>query len=208
MFTGIIEEIGRITFIGHGKLTVSAVLVLQGTGLGGSIAVNGICLTVTEITADSFSIAIMDETMRRTNLGLSSVGDKVNLERPLTLNKAIGGHLVQGHIDATGKVISLTHGNGSTLVKIDSPASVMRYVVEKGFIALNGISLTVTQRQSNSFTVSIVDFTLQNTILSEVRIGDIVNLEVDIISKYIEQFVNPNSGGLSSKYLREHGFAG
>jgi riboflavin synthase len=208
VFTGIVEEVGRIAFIGHGKLTVSAGLVLQGTGLGGSIAVNGICLTVTEITADSFSIAIMDETMRRTNLGLSSVGDKVNLERPLTLNKAIGGHLVQGHIDATGKIISLTHKSGSTLIKVESPASVMRYVVEKGFIALNGISLTVTERQSNSFTVSIVDFTLQNTILSEVRIGDIVNLEVDIISKYIEQFVNPNSRGLSSKYLREHGFTG
>jgi riboflavin synthase len=208
MFTGIVEEVGRIALIGHGKMTVSAVIVLQGTELGGSIAVNGICLTVTEINSSSFSVAIMQETMHRTNIGLLSVGDKVNLERPLTLSKAIGGHLVQGHIDATGKVISLTHGSGSTLIKVESPASVMRYVVEKGFIALNGTSLTVTERQSNSFTVSIVDYTLQHTILSEVRIGDIVNLEVDIISKYVEQFVNPDSGSLSSKYLREHGFTG
>jgi len=208
MFTGIIEEVGRIASIGHGNLKVSAALVLQGTGLGDSIAVNGICLTVTEITSNSFSVAIMQETLQRTNIGLSSVGDKVNLERPLTLSKAIGGHLVQGHIDATGKVISLTHRSGSTIIKVESPHSVTHYVVEKGFIALNGISLTVTERQSNSFTVSIVDYTLQHTILSEVRIGDIVNLEVDIISKYVEQFVKPDSERLSSKYLSEHGFTG
>jgi riboflavin synthase len=206
LFTGIVEEVGKIARIGSDKLTVSAGAVLEGLELGASIAVNGICLTITELTSSSFSVAIMEETINRTNIGRLSIGDRVNLERPLTLSKPIGGHLVQGHIDATGKVIALTRESSSTLIKIESPASLMHYIAEKGFIALNGISLTVTERRSDSFSVSIVNHTLQHTILSEVRIGDIVNLEVDIISKYVEQLVNPHSAGLTNKFLQEHGF--
>lgn len=207
MFTGIIEEVGRVAPTATGKLTISAGVVLQGMEPGASIAINGVCLTVTEMSPNSFSVAIMPETIHRTNLGSLSAGDKVNLERPLTLAKQIGGHLVQGHVDAAGKVISLTRESGAMLIKIEAPISVIRYIVEKGFIAVDGISLTVTERESTSFAVSIVDYTRQHTILSGVRIGDIVNLEVDIIAKYVEQFVKPGSRGMSTDFLREHGFA-
>jgi riboflavin synthase len=156
--------------------------------------------------SDSFSAAIMPETLHRTNLEHLSAGKKVNLERPLTLTRQIGGHLVQGHVDDTGKIISLTKENGALLVKIAAPHSVMHYIVEKGFIAVNGISLTVISRETKAFSVSIVDFTRRTTILSGVKIGDIVNLEVDIIAKYVEQLVTPGTKGVSPDFLKQHGF--
>jgi riboflavin synthase len=207
MFTGIIEEVGKVAPGESGKLTVYAKLVLEGMELGASIAVNGVCLTVTEMSAEKFSAAVMPETLRRTNLGRLSSGNRVNLERPLTINRQIGGHLVQGHVDDTGKVMSLTRESGAALIKIGSPPAVMRYIVEKGFVAVNGISLTVVHRESNAFVVSVVEFTRNNTILSDVRIGDIVNLEVDIIAKYVEQLVKPGSNGVTADFLRGHGFS-
>ena len=207
LFTGIIEEIGKVAPGETGKLIINAKLVLAGMELGASISVNGVCLTVTNFSAERFSAAVMPETLRRTNLGRLSAGDRVNLERPLTLNKQIGGHIVQGHVDDTGTVMSLTRESGALLIKIGASPAVMRYIVEKGFIAVNGISLTVAARESNGFVVSVVDYTRQNTILSDVRIGDIVNLEIDIIAKYVEQMVKPGSNGVTADFLREHGFS-
>ena len=206
MFTGIIEEVGKVVSTPTGKLTINAIKVLSGTVLGASIAVNGVCLTVTDITPNSFTVDVMAETLRRSNLGRLSAGAKVNLERPLVLGGQLGGHLVQGHVDATGKVASVTAENSAALIRIEAPAEVMRYIVEKGFIAVDGISLTVTRRNTNSFGVSIIGYTRNNTILSEVKIGTTVNLEVDIIAKYVEQLTKPHSGNMSTEFLQEHGF--
>lgn len=205
MFTGIIEEVGIIRSAVPGKLTVAAVKVLDGTLMGDSIAVNGACLTVTGMTSGTFTVDVMEETRRRTNIGNLAAGDRVNLERAMELGGRMGGHLVQGHVDDTGKVISLSAERDATLIKIEAPPIVMRYTVEKGFIAVNGTSLTIVKRDTDSFTVSIVQFTKTNTILSDIRIGDIVNLEVDIIAKYVEQLTKPG-GNISVEFLQEHGF--
>ena len=185
MFTGIVEEVSRVTSVQSGKLVISASEALQGIEPGGSIAVNGVCLTITSFSTSSFSVDIMLETLRQTNLGLLDAGDEINLERPLTLEKPLGGHLVQGHIDATGKVTSVMWEGESMLLRFEAPPEVMRYVVEKGFIAVDGISLTVVTKDASSFQVSVVDFTRQHTTLGSRRVGDRVNLEVDIISKYV-----------------------
>ena len=206
MFTGIIEEVGRIKVVSLGKLTIAATKVLQGMELGGSISVNGACLTVTEFGGNSFSVDIMSETLNRTSLGLLRAGDRVNLERPLTMEKFLGGHLVQGHIDDTGRIASVTKQGETTLVRIEAPPEVMRYIVEKGFIAVDGISLTVVSIDAASFTVSVVYYTLENTTLGERKTGDTVNLEVDIIAKYVERFNRSSSSGITENFLKEHGF--
>jgi riboflavin synthase len=206
MFTGIVEEVGRVVSAQHGKLSIAADRVLTGLELGSSIAVNGVCLTVTTLTKGGFSVDIMPETAKRSNLGQLSPGDRVNLERPLALGGALGGHLVQGHVDATGRVASLRREGEAVLATFEAPPEVMRYVVEKGFIAVDGVSLTVTDRDSDSFQVSLVTFTRQNTVLGERRVGDMVNLEVDIIAKYVEQFTQVRSGSLTEGFLKEHGF--
>ncbi len=206
MFTGIIEETGTVTSASAKRLVIAASKVLQGMELGGSVNVNGACLTVTEFDAGSFSIDIMLETLKRTNLGLLGTGDKVNLERPLTLNKPLGGHLVQGHIDATGRVASIVPEDGATVMRIEAPPEVMRYVVAKGFIAIDGISLTVVARDTSSFEVSIVDYTLKNTNLGNRKVGDLANLEVDMIAKYVEQFDKSRNPSITFDFLKEHGF--
>jgi riboflavin synthase len=206
MFTGIIEEVGKVVSTTSGKLIIKADIVLSGMILGASVAVNGVCLTVTGFTPNSFTVDVMTETLRRTNLGRLTSGAKVNLERPMALGGQLGGHLVQGHVDATGKVSALTAENSGTLVRIEAPAEVMHYIVEKGFIAVDGVSLTVTGRDASSFGVSIMGFTREHTILSDVRIGTIVNLEIDIIAKYVEQLTKPHSGNISIDFLQEHGF--
>jgi riboflavin synthase len=204
MFTGIVEEIGRIATISAGKLTINARKVLQGMDLGNSINVNGACLTVTEFNDNSISVDIMPETLSRTNIGLLHAGDPVNLERPLTLGKFLGGHLVQGHIDGTGKVISVIRKDATNLIRVE--AEILCYIVEKGFVAVDGISLTVIDVADDSFTVSIVDYTLKNTVLNHCTNGDVVNLEVDIIAKYVERFNKNSSSEISLEFLREHGF--
>ena len=206
MFTGIIEEIGKVTSAQPGNLIIAASRVLQGMELGGSIAINGACLTITSFDTDSFSVDIMPETLERTNLGLLSVGDEVNLERPLALGGRLGGHLVQGHVDATGKVVSVRWGGEAMLIRFEAPSEVMRYVVEKGFIAVDGISLTVITKDASSFQVSIVDFTRKHTTLGSRQVGDLVNLEVDIIAKYVEQMSQTRSTGITADFLQEHGF--
>ena len=206
MFTGIVEEVGRVTSAQPGKLVISASHVLQGMELGGSIAVNGVCLTITSFDTSSFSVDIMLETLKRTNLGLLSVGDEVNLERPLTLEKPLGGHLVQGHVDDAGRVASVRWDGEAMLIRFEAPQEVMGYVVEKGFIAVDGVSLTVVAKDASSFQVSVVDFTREHTTLGSRRVGDLVNLEVDIIAKYVEQLSQPRRSGITVSFLQEHGF--
>ncbi len=206
MFTGIVEEIGRVTSVQSGKLVISASAVLRGVELGGSIAVNGVCLTITSFSASSFSVDIMLETLRQTNLGLLGVGDEVNLERPLTLEKPLGGHLVQGHVDDTGRVASIIWEGEAMLLRFEAPHELMGYVMEKGFIAVDGVSLTVVTKDASSFQVSVVDFTRKHTTLGSRRMGDLVNLEVDIIAKYVEQLSQPRRSGITASFLQEHGF--
>jgi riboflavin synthase len=207
MFTGIVEEIGQVVSLSPRSLAVSASKVLTGLELGASIAVNGVCLTVTRFDAASFIVDIMEETLRRTTLGNLSPGDRINLEGALTLSKGLGGHLVQGHIDSTGRVVSVTPREASLLIEVAASPELMRYVVEKGFIAVDGISLTVVERTAETFSVSIVGFTKEHTTLGFVKAGDAVNLEADIIAKYVEQFVSGKKAGLSMDFLKEHGFA-
>ena len=206
MFTGIIEEVGKVSSTPAGNLVIAAREVLSEIKYGGSIAVNGVCLTVTSFTADSFSVDVMPETLKRTNLGLLSAGDTVNLERPVALGGQMGGHLVQGHIDDTGRVASVIWEGGATLIKFEASPEVMRFVVEKGFIAVDGISLTIASREADSFQVSVVDYTRQHSTLGSKQVGDLVNLEVDIIAKYVEQLSQPRSTGLTAEFLQEHGF--
>ncbi|MBI2851100.1 MAG: riboflavin synthase [Chloroflexi bacterium] len=206
MFTGIVEEVGRVATAQPNKLTIAASKVIRGLELGASIAVNGVCLTVTELTSNAFSVDIMSETVRRSNLGLLSVGARVNLERAMALGGSMGGHLVQGHIDATGELASTRWEESAVIARFAAPPEVMRYIVEKGFIAVDGVSLTVIGRDAGSFQVSLVNYTRQNTNLGERRVGDRVNLEVDIIAKYVEQFTQARPAGITADFLRENGF--
>ncbi len=206
MFTGIVEETGVVRSAERGRLVIAADHVLKEIKMGGSMAVNGACLTVTDFDDKSFSVGLMPETLGRTNLGLLRSGDKVNLERPLSLGGELGGHLVQGHIDDAGRVASIAEAGESLLFRIEAPQGVMRYTVQKGFIAVDGISLTIVERDAESFTVSIVDYTRRNTTLGEKKAGDMVNLEVDIIAKYVEQLNQTQRSGITADFLREHGF--
>ncbi len=206
MFTGIIEEIGKVVSAQAGRLTIRAANTLAGMKLGGSIAVDGACLTVTSFDSSSFSVEIMDETRRRTNLGGLRPGDSVNLERPLALGGEVGGHLVQGHIDGTGRVVAVRQEGDARLVKIEVSDEIVRYVVPKGFIAVDGVSLTVVDRDDRWFRVALVGFTQQHTTLGNVRTGRVVNLEVDIIAKYVEQFNQARRPGMTVELLKEHGF--
>jgi len=205
MFTGIIEEIGTIKVVRPGQIGISAKKVLEGTKLGDSIAVNGACLTVTTLDANSFSVDVMPETLRRTNLGLLRPGFKVNLERALMVGGRVGGHFVQGHVDAAGKVLSLLPETDAVIAKYAAPPEVMRYIVEKGFVAVDGASLTIASYDDTSFTVSLVTYTREHTILSSRRPGDLVNLEVDIIAKYVEQ-LKEKRGGITMDFLAGSGF--
>jgi len=206
LFTGIVQEIGTIVSITKEGLIVKAGRALGGIQVGGSIAVNGVCLTVTAFEDKSFSVDVMPETLKKTNLGGLNDGDKVNLERPLAYNGEIGGHLVQGHIDDTGKVVRVAREGDAVLMWFEAKPEVMRYIVPKGFIAVDGISLTVTSKNTSAFGVSLVAYTFQNTNLGNRKAGDAVNLEVDIIGKYVAEFYGPGSPGITAEFLREHGF--
>lgn len=206
MFTGIVTEVGKVISIQPDKLTVGAGPILKDIELGNSIAVNGACLTVTHFTSNQFTVGLSTETVTRTNLGKLHINDPVNLERPLGLGGELGGHLVQGHIDGTGIVKDITPSGGSTIFKFESAPNILRYIVEKGFISINGISLTVTERGSGYFQVSIIDYTKATTNLKFYHVGDLVNLEVDIMAKYAEQFIQSQHSKLSEEYLHEHGY--
>ena len=206
MFTGIVEGIGRITAATRRNLAIATSNTLQGIELGGSIAVNGVCLTITNFDANSFSVDMMPETLIRTNLGLLRVGDRVNLERPLILGGRLGGHLVQGHVDDTARVASVTWDGETMLIRFEAAPEGMRYIVEKGFIAVDGVSLTVVTRNTGSFQVSIVNYTQKHTTLGSRQVGDLVNLEIDIIAKYVEQLSQAYGTGITTDFLQKHGF--
>jgi riboflavin synthase len=206
VFTGIVEEIGKVISARPGNLAVAAGKVLEGMEEGASLAVNGVCLTVTGFDNKSFTVEVMPETLSRTNLGLLKTGDGVNLERPITLGGRLGGHLVQGHIDTTGRVISVTPRGESIIAGFEAPPRLMAYIVEKGFIAVDGVSLTTVSRNTSVFQVSLVGYTRQHTILGSRRVGDTVNLEADIIAKYVEQFSRNGGSGITVDFLQEHGF--
>jgi riboflavin synthase len=206
MFTGIVEEVGKVISAQAGRLVIGASEAIKEVRAGDSVAVNGACLTVTALGADSFFVDVMAETLRRTNLGLLKAGDKVNLERSLALGGRLGGHLVQGHVDDTGKVASVAREDGAMLIRFEASPEIMRYVVEKGFIAVDGVSLTVASRDARSFLVSLVEYSCKHTTLGSRRVGDVVNLEVDIIAKYVEQLSQAQRTGITVDFLKEHGF--
>jgi len=206
VFTGIIEEVGRVISAQSGYLVIAASNVLPEMELGGSIAVNGVCLTVTKFDTSSFSVDIMSETLKRTNLGLLHTGDGVNLERALPLGGRLGGHLMQGHVDDTGRVASIRWQGGAMLIRFEAAPEVVRYIVEKGFVAVDGVSLTIVAKDTSSFQVSVVDYTREHTTLGSRQEGDLVNLEVDVIAKYVEQLSQAPNTGITVDFLEEHGF--
>ena len=189
MFTGIIEEAGVVRESDAGRLVIEARRTVEGTNLGDSIAVNGVDLTVALMDEGSFSFNVMLETYRRSNLGLLAAGDPVNLERSLTLASRLSGHLVRGVVEGTGRVISFTPEADAVLARYSAPTELMRYVVVKGPIAVDGVSLTVVERDEGSFVVSLVTYTQENTNLTRRKVGDAVNLETDIIARYVEQLL-------------------
>ncbi len=191
MFTGIIEEIGSVQQLSAKGLAVQAKDVLAGTGLGDSISVNGACLTVIDMAKSGFTVEIMPETKRLTNIGDLRVGDGVNLERALPAQGRLGGHFVQGHVDAVGKVVSLQPDGEAVILSIKAPEDVLKYLVKKCFVAVNGVSLTVTDCSASQFSVSLVSYSRLKTNLGTLKQGNKVNLEIDIIAKYIEKFYHP-----------------
>ncbi len=212
MFTGIIEEIGRIRRIQMGGksciLTVEAKTVLADVHIGDSIAVNGTCLTVCSFDGNSFSADVMPETMRRTNLGSLQNGSPVNLERAMAADGRFGGHIVSGHIDGTGRLVSLRRDDNAVWVTIAASAEILRYIVEKGSIAIDGISLTVARVTANDFAVSVIPHTGAQTTLLQKKAGDVLNLECDIIGKYVEKLCGKRTeqNGITEEFLAKHGF--
>ena len=195
MFSGIVEEVGRVSrFVGT-KLTVRATKVMSDLKVSDSIAINGTCLTVVARTKGTFTLELAPETLRRTNLGSLKPGDGVDMERALAVGDRLGGHIVQGHVDGTGQVLSLTPEGDCVLMRFSAPERLMRYIVEKGFIAVDGISLTVVTRDASSFVISVIPYTIANTVLKERRPGDPVNLEVDILAKYVESLLKGERPG-------------
>ena len=223
MFTGIIEEVGAIKQITHGQhsevLNIQARTVLENTKIGDSIAVNGICLTVTRLFADSFSADVMHETLNRSSLAGLMVGSRVNLERAMAADGRFGGHIVSGHIDGVGVISSFEKEDNAVWVEIETPAKILRYIVEKGSITIDGISLTVAKLTDSSFAVSVIPHTGEETTLLNRNPGDIVNLENDVVGKYVERLMNfktddrdnkseerNNSDSITMNFLNENGF--
>ena len=189
MFTGIVEEVGRVGSLTDYRLVIEAETVLEDVHIGDSISVNGACLTVVEFDSGSFAVDLAPETLRRTSLGQVGAGGAVNLERALAAHDRMGGHIVQGHVDGTGDITGITPEADCFILEIETPDSLAPYIVEKGFIAVDGISLTVVQSFERRFTISIIPFTMQNTSLQERKVGDKVNLEADILAKYVESLL-------------------
>ncbi len=193
MFTGIVEELGEVVEVvdlgDAARLTVRGPLVTSDARRGDSVAVNGVCLTVVETAAGVFTADVMRETLARTSLGALDVGSPVNLERPVTLATRLGGHLVQGHVDGTGVLLERTPGNHWEIVRIELPPELARYVVPKGSIAVDGVSLTVVEVGPDWFTVSLIPTTLDLTTLGSRQPGEAVNLEVDVVAKYVERML-------------------
>ena len=209
MFTGIIEEVGRIRAIERqavsARLTVAASKVLSDVHLGDSIAVNGVCLTVTSFGRDYFCADVMHETLNRSSLGALGVKSPVNLERAMLAGGRFGGHIVSGHIDGTGTIRDVRRDGNAVWYTIQAPEPILQLIVEKGSIAIDGISLTVAAVERDNFSVSVIPHTAAETTLSGKKIGDAVNLENDMVGKYIEKFVQTKSG-IDTAFLQQYGF--
>ena len=217
MFTGIIEEMGTLSRIeratGFCQLTIRASKMLDDCKPGDSISVNGTCLTVTRQSSDGFVADVMAETMRRTNLGKLKVGDRLNLERSLRLSDRLGGHIVAGHVDEVGAIIELKPEDIATLMTVAVSPELMKYVAVKGSVCVEGVSLTVTDVSNSSFQVSLIPFSKENTTLGPKRVGDAVNIEVDMLARYVERLISYHAGGsaehiskIDQNFLRTHGF--
>ncbi|MDD2509737.1 MAG: riboflavin synthase [Syntrophomonas sp.] len=215
MFTGLIEEVGNIKQIIRGKqsiqLKIEAEKVLSDVKIGDSIAVNGVCLTVTDFISTDFTCDLMPETMDKTSLKFLQSGSPVNLERALRLCDRLGGHLLQGHVDAIGRIKQKEHLDIAVIFRIEAPSSVLKYTVPKGSIAIDGISLTIIDVFPDSFSVSLIPHSAKNTTLAKKSIGDKVNLESDIIGRYVEKLLNfaeseAKSSDLNLSFLVENGF--
>ncbi|MFC7930514.1 riboflavin synthase [Streptomyces cinereoruber] len=198
MFTGIVEELGEVVAVERledaSRFRLRGPLVTEGAQHGDSIAVNGVCLTVVEHGDGEFTADVMAETLKRSSLGALGVGSRVNLERPMAVGGRLGGHIVQGHVDGTGTLLDRTPSEHWELVKVGLPAHLARYVVEKGSITVDGVSLTVVEVGDDWFTISLIPTTLDLTTLGIKKSGDPVNLEVDVIAKYVERLLGPNAG--------------
>ncbi|OII68863.1 MULTISPECIES: riboflavin synthase [unclassified Streptomyces] len=199
MFTGIVEELGEVTAVedlgDSSRFRLRGPVVTQGAKHGDSIAVNGVCLTVVDQEGDEFTADVMAETLKRSSLGALAVGSRVNLERPMVADGRFGGHIVQGHVDGTGTVLARTPSENWEIVKVSLPAGLARYVVEKGSITVDGVSLTVVEAGPDHFTISLIPTTLALTTLGTKQPGDPVNLEVDVIAKYVERLLGHRAPG-------------
>ena len=213
MFTGIIEEVGKIVnFLKRSDsllLEIEAPETVKNCNLGDSICVNGVCLTVTKLTKNSFFADVSPETYRKTNLKFFKTGSLVNLEKSLTLSKPLGGHIVTGHIDDVGKIVEINKLRDFYEIIVEFSENLRKYIVEKGSIAINGISLTVNRVYDNKISLMIIPHTMNDTNLRNVNIGDLVNIEVDIIGKYVENMLKytNDKNEISIDFLRKHGFA-
>jgi riboflavin synthase len=210
MFTGIIQETGRVKAVtregGNASLVIESIITGARLDRGSSVAVNGVCLTVVNAEKSSFVAEVIEETLSRTNLGELGPGSPVNLEPPLTPESMLHGHLVQGHIDCTGRVTDIKRVDGSRIFVIQFPVDWSRYVIEKGSVAIDGISLTVIGCGEGSLSVAIIPHTLENTVLKYKKTGQSVNLEFDMIAKYVERMMAVRNGRLTYSFLKEHGF--
>jgi riboflavin synthase len=211
MFTGIIEEKGFIKSIQAGgrsaRLVISATKVLEGLKIGDSINTDGVCLTVTEFSSSTFTVDVMPETMLRSTCGKLKPGSSVNLERALRLTDRLGGHIVSGHIDGTGIIERMRKDENAVWVSVTAAQPILRTIVEKGSIAIDGISLTIVKVDSRGFEVSVIPHTQTETTLLNKKTGDAVNIECDVIGKYVEKLTKSKEGGVDMNFLAENGFA-
>lgn len=214
MFTGIVEELGTVRRVlpgaRAGKIVIGAHKVLEDVHIGDSIAVNGVCLTVVSASADEFTADVMPETLRKSGLGTLKAGDPVDLERAMAANGRFGGHIVSGHIDGVGRIVETRPEENAVIVTISAPPEILAIIVEKGSIAIDGISLTVASLSRTTFSVSLIPHTAAQTVLLKKHAGDVVNLENDIVGKYVQKLLSGTTGsqpsGLTLEYLQANGF--
>lgn len=210
MFTGLIEEIGtlkKITTNNDGKeFSIAAEKVLEDVKLGDSIAIDGVCLSVTSFSQNEFSVQAVHETIRKTTLGSVQVGCKINLERAMSANGRFGGHIVQGHVDGTGTILSINRYQKSAEIELSLSNDLLKYIVPKGSVTISGISLTVAEKRSSSILIAVIPITLEDTNLGMKRIGDLVNIETDIFAKYIENFMENKNGSDIITKMKKWGY--
>lgn len=199
MFTGLVEEMGtvreRVPSAAGARMVIGCDVVREGLAIGDSVSVNGACLTVVELTDDSFAVDCVEETLRRTSVGDRQAGDRVNLERAMRVGDRLGGHIVQGHVDGTGTIRDITPEGDGVLMSVAAGDDLLRYVVEKGSITVDGVSLTVASRQPDGFTIALIPHTMEATTLGPDTVGRRVNLEADVLAKYVEALVRPHVDG-------------